>query len=190
MKRLFDSYDESARKRGTAVIPAAGFYFAISDSLVSLASPNVEARRVTIAYAIENWRMTRASRQTALSLAGGPRLAYLGGRLREVAPQVQTSNFSFPPPLGEQAVLAYHGGEVLTVPRSTRVEEVRVVMTAATFSETTFDSDEIGAAERAQSRFTIVAQVETNQGQQIATARGHDISTGSVPAAPSKWRSV
>lgn len=53
------------------------------------------------------------------------------------------------------------GRRMLTVPRHTPVEDVRIVMTASIFSQATFASDDISAAERAPSRFTVVNEIET-----------------------------
>jgi short subunit dehydrogenase-like uncharacterized protein len=176
VRHLFESYQAAATAARTAVVPAAGFYFAISDWLVCLSGAEVDSPgRVTVAYAVEDWRMTRASRETAMALSGGERLVYFEGQLRAVRAGAEVSEFSFPPPLGQQQVLAYPGGEVLTVPRHTPVEDVRVVMTASTFNQATFTSDDISAAERAHSRFTVVVDIETPSATYTRTATGRDI---------------
>jgi hypothetical protein len=93
---------------------------------MALTSAEVDSpSRVTVAYAVEDWRMTQASRKTALALSGGERLVYTGGELRAVQAVVEVSSFSFPPPLGKQQVLAIP--VALTVPRHMPAEEVKVL---------------------------------------------------------------
>jgi short subunit dehydrogenase-like uncharacterized protein len=184
MKDLADLLGGRAADSGLALVAGAGFYVGLSDCLARhLESRPGSLREVTVAYLVENWRMTRASRQTAMQLMRQPRLVYEEGRLREGPVDRPISSFWFPPPHGDQEVVAYPGGEVLTIPRHTPCEKVRVLMTTSTFDAQTFASDEIAPKERAASSFVVVVDGLRPSGPERAWVVGYDIyNVGAVTA--------
>jgi short subunit dehydrogenase-like uncharacterized protein len=176
IKDLWDTHGDRAADRGVALLPGAGFYCTLSDCLAKyLVADRGRQVEMTVAYLVEGWRMTRASRQTAMDLAGKPRLVYTAGRLTTDDPGPNASRFRFPAPHGEQAVVAYPGGEVLTIPRHVDTERVRVLMTASTFGPETFTSEGIAPEERAKSSFLVVVAASSPQGTVRAWVKGRDI---------------
>jgi hypothetical protein len=119
------------------------------------------------------------------------RLTYLHGELGQADSLAAPSRFAFPDPDGEQAVLAYHGCEVVTVPRHVSTREVEMVMTASTFDERTFASDDLAADERARSRFMVVVDADTGAETQRTNVSGSDIyRVGAMTAADVALRLV
>ena len=176
IRELRDALGPRASSASVVLVSGAGFYCALADCLVRwMGSESGPYRRITVAYLIDGWRMTPASRATAMELAQQPRLKYLGGRLGIASSSPSVSVFDFPPPHGEQQVLPYPGGEMLTIPRHTAVQEIRVLMTTRTFSQNTFTGDDIAPAERADSSFVVVVEGERIDGCDRAMATGRDI---------------
>lgn len=176
MLELRDALGPRASSASVVLVPGAGFYCALADCLVRwMGSESGLYRRITVAYLIDGWRMTPASRATAMELTRQPRLEYVGGRLGIASSSPSVSVFDFPAPHGEQQVLPYPGGEVVTIPRHTAVEDIRVLMTTRTFSQDTFTDDDIAAVERADSSFLVVVEGERIDGLDHAMATGRDI---------------
>lgn len=190
MKELGDTWGPLAERAGVALVSGAGFYFALGDCLAGRLAPGSGPfSRITVAYLVDDWRMTRASRETAMALMGQPRLVYESGRLAERSPDRLVTRFDFPSPHGEQEVIAYPGGEVLTIPAHAPVEEVRVLMTTRTFGADTFASDDVDAEHRGRSSFVIVVEAEGRLGCARVSIAGRDIyRVGAVTAVEAAMR--
>lgn len=167
---LFASWDAPARAAGIAVVPAMGFYGGLGDLLAADAAAGLEnVDRLTVAYAVDNWLLTQASRDTAAIMREGR---------GDVPPRFGT--FAYPAPIGDAPVMEdYPLPEAVSVPRHVPAREVRVVMAAATLQEILApDAPAPGAvddAARARSRFTIVADAERAGDLRRTVARGQDI---------------
>ncbi len=190
MKELAETLHAPAEEAGVALVSGAGFYFALGDCLAGLLAPaSGPFSRITVAYLVDHWRMTRASRETAMALMQQPRLVYDSGRLAEGPQGRLVTHFDFPPPHGHQEVIAYPGGEVLTIPAHVPVEGVRVLMTTRTFGPQTFASDDIDPEERAQSSFVIVVEAESQAATERVWLAGKDVyRVGAVTAGEAAIR--
>jgi short subunit dehydrogenase-like uncharacterized protein len=192
MRELAEALGARAEQAGVALLSGAGFYFAVCDCLAGLLGEDSGPfSRIQVAYLIDDWRMTRASRETAMALMRQPRLVYESGRLSEgpVAPLV--TRFDFGPPYGEQEMIAYHGGEVVTIPAHLQVDAVSVLMTKRTFGPETFSGDHIDSSERARSKFVVVVEAESEAGTQRVGLAGSDIyRVGAVTAVEAAVRLV
>jgi saccharopine dehydrogenase-like NADP-dependent oxidoreductase len=172
VRALFDTLQPAAVAQNVMVLPGMSFYGAVADMLADLVTDGrPEAGKVTVAYAVSGWRMTAASRDTALRLAGAQRLVLANGALQVVDGSKTTADYQFPAPIGRRPVLtAYPAGEVVTIPRHVATQAVEAVMTAATFQdEAVFTSHDIDASQRAGSEFTVVVEAEYG----TETRRGH-----------------
>ncbi len=175
---LFDALGGPAEEAGLAVVPGMSFYVATADLLADVVSAGMNSLdTLTVAYAINGWRMTPASRTTAVQLTIADRLGFTDGRFQLVSRDARTTSFDFPAPLGTRTVMAdYPAGDVATIPRHVPTRSVEAYMTAETFQEDgVFTSDELDAAARAGSTFTVV--VEARAGDELVTGyvRGRDI---------------
>ncbi|MEO3830160.1 saccharopine dehydrogenase NADP-binding domain-containing protein [Actinomadura sp. B10D3] len=178
VKHLFDALQGKARENGAVVIPGMSFYGALADLLADLVTAGMsQVDTVTVAYAVSGWRMTAASKKTALQLNGTDRVLYTDGVYKTGPGGGAPESFTFPPPVGTRSVLVdYPAGEIVTIPRHVGARSVRALMTTDTFTEDgVFSSENLDAAARAQSAFTIVVQATSTTGTRAAFLRGEDI---------------
>jgi short subunit dehydrogenase-like uncharacterized protein len=133
MRMLQERYDAPARAAGVALVPAMGFDYVPGDLIAHLVAQGVEPlRELVLAYATERLQPTRGTARSALGMFAAEAISYAdgawhGGRLRP-----GRRRFPFPPPLGDQPVLPYPSGEVLTVPRHVRTRRMTTLLTVAT----------------------------------------------------------
>ncbi|MGH2963788.1 MAG: hypothetical protein ACRDMH_00155 [Solirubrobacterales bacterium] len=170
----------------------------------AVASQFTEApETITVTYAIDNWLMTPGSWLTVQEFLK-PSQVFAEGEWRRAPLMVRSSVFDFGRSRGRQRVLAYPGGEIVTVPRHTGARKVAVQMTASTFASpaaarilpapivvgslaaraalriarrrlTGRLPDRVHKAERAGSSFEIVVEATDGDGARRATAQGSDI---------------
>jgi short subunit dehydrogenase-like uncharacterized protein len=130
IRRLFESFGETAERRGVAVVPAFGFDYALGDCLARLTARHVEpAREIAVAYAIDGSDVAANSLQFAAETAGGGEVFYDAGRWRPARQDIFRRMVEFPPPFGRQAVARYGAGEIVTVPRHTVTDAVLATIT-------------------------------------------------------------
>jgi len=133
MKMVFERHGAEAERRGVALVPAMGFDYAPGDCLARLVATGCEPlRELTVAYALEGLGMSRGTMRSALEMLGGEAVAYHDGQWQPAPAVVAREIFEFPAPIGRQPVARYPAGEVVTVPRHTRVRDVRTVLTTRT----------------------------------------------------------
>jgi short subunit dehydrogenase-like uncharacterized protein len=192
VKRVFDTLSAGARSAGVVVVPGMSFYGALADLLAERTVgdlPRVD--ELTVGYAIRGWRMTAASKATALALVGSERLQFTSGSLQVAPARTELASFAFPGPIGSQPVIVdYPAAEVLTIPRHVAARTVRIVMTADTFaSDTVFDSDDIDPTDRAASSFVLAVLAALPGSVRRGHLEGHDIyGTGAAVAVEAATR--
>jgi short subunit dehydrogenase-like uncharacterized protein len=177
---LSERWDDAARAAHAAVLPALGFFGGFGDLLASMAAAGVtRPRTITVAYAVDGWLLTQASRATVAAMAGR-RWVRRGGRLELATGERRYGSFCYPEPRGTQPVMEdYPLPEALSIPRHIDVPDIRIVMTASTlkdiFGPGAPAPDEVTDEQRASSRFTVVAAVSDGRSQHQAVAAGGDI---------------
>lgn len=179
VKRLFDDFQERAQRAGITMLPSVSFYGGLGDLLAGAVARGVtEIDRVTVAYHVTNWMMTHGAVETArLLFADTDRIGYADGELQYGFVEPRQAIFAFPPPVGPRPMIApVPFPEAVTVPRHTRTKAVEAQLTAATFAEEqAFTSENVDAAERAASEFTIAAQILAAHGSAAGNLRGRDL---------------
>src|SRR5919201_4311484 len=129
MQRIFERYDGAARAAEVAVMPGVGFDYVPGDLACRLAARDLEpAREVVVGYWIEGVGASRGSLHTTLEILRARPVEYRAGQWEEGGRTPARARFRFPPPIGEQRVVPFPSGEVLTVPRHTEVRAVRSVV--------------------------------------------------------------
>jgi hypothetical protein len=192
VREIFDVIGPLAEEAGVTVVPGMSCFGALADLLAERIAgglPHVET--VTVAYAVRGWRMTAASKATALGLSGSDRVLFVDGALHVGPARSDVTTFEFPDPVGIRPVLPdYPAGEVVTIPRHVATRNVRAFMTAETFaSGDVFDSDHIAPEERAGSSFLLAVRAETPDEAVTGHLSGLDIyRTGAVVAAEAAVR--
>jgi hypothetical protein len=133
----FAHHDARAREAGVVVLPAMAFFGGLGDLLATAAMGDwTSADEVCIAYALDSWRPTRGTRVTgkvSRQRRQGRRVLYTNGRMAfrtgDARPVV---DWSFPAPVGEQAVVAeFTTADSVTIPRHLETPEIRTYMTLA-----------------------------------------------------------
>jgi short subunit dehydrogenase-like uncharacterized protein len=135
IRRVFEAHDQPARQRGVALVPAAGFDYALGDCLAHLVTGAVEpAEEVVVAYALEGAGVAQSSARGAVQSDHSGEVVYRDGSWHPPPLRVQRASFRFPAPIGQRPVTRYGSGEVLTLPRHTRVRNVTALVTSSTFA--------------------------------------------------------
>ena len=135
MQRVFEHVQGPAVERDVAVVPAVGFDYVPGDLACALAARgNEPLRELVVAYAVAGLGVTRGTMHSALEMLGGDVLAYTGGTWRPAGRPELRRTFDFGGDLGEQPMVPYPGGEVVTAPRHVNTQAVRLHMTASTFA--------------------------------------------------------
>jgi short subunit dehydrogenase-like uncharacterized protein len=132
-----DRYDAPARSSGAALVPAMGFDYVPGDLLAHLTAQGVEPlRELVLAYAPRHLQPTRGTLRSALGMVAAPSVVYRDGSWRPASLRVRRTSFAFPQPVGDQPVMPYPSGELLTVPRHVRTRAVSSLITVETFAGT------------------------------------------------------
>ncbi|WCB95135.1 hypothetical protein DSM104299_03877 [Baekduia alba] len=177
---MFDGWDGRARAAGLAVVPALGFYGGLGDLLASVTARGMtDVRELTIAYAVDGWVLTHASR-AASALMAGRRRAWRDGRLSLDTDKPRYGSFAYPAPRGVQPVMEdYPLPEAVTVPRHVATPNVRLVMALATLREILGPDapapDDVTAQQRADTPFSVVVEATDVSGTRRSVATGSDI---------------
>ncbi|WP_067570317.1 saccharopine dehydrogenase NADP-binding domain-containing protein [Nocardia acidivorans] len=179
VKRLFDTFPERALRAGITMLPSVSFYGGLGDLLAGAVARDMsDIERITVAYAVHNWMMTHGAVETArLLFADTDRIGYSDGQQQYGFVEPRQAIFAFPPPVGPRPMIApVPFPEAVTVPRHTRTRAVEAQLTAATFAEDqAFTSEQVDAETRAQSEFTLTAQVLAASGSAAGHLRGRDL---------------
>lgn len=130
LAHLLETYDEQARRAGLCVVPSMGLDYALGDCLAYLCGAG-HCRELTLAYAILGHQASESSLDFATQGPRGRERVYRGGAWRPLGWELDLAHFDFPPPLGRQRMGRYGSGEVITVPRHTRVDTIRTLILAS-----------------------------------------------------------
>jgi len=190
-KWMFDVMREPAERAGVAMVTAMSFYGGMGDLLAGAVAEGMgEVERVVAAYAVRGWRLTAGAKATAeLLFAQTHRITFEDGVLRVGYVEPRNAVFPFPPPLGPRTMIApLPSSEVVTVPRHVPARRVEAQLTADTFGEEgVFDGEQVDAATRAGSEFTVAVQVIGEREGRAGRVSGRDLwrlsAVASVEAA-------
>ncbi|MBO4220853.1 saccharopine dehydrogenase NADP-binding domain-containing protein [Bradyrhizobium neotropicale] len=168
---------DTAVAANSYIIPATGFFGALPDLLATAALAAVpDAERVKIAYYLSSWRMTRGSGLAAAGLRARQFSYEQGELIRTEGPPVM-SRHSFPAPVGDVTVIDhYPAPEIILLPRHLGVQEVRAVMSAATFANSASGGEGFDGAD-----FLIEIEVAGATARKLAVATGRDIYGVTAP---------
>lgn len=135
VERLCNELHETAIAANRYIFPATGFFGALPDLLATAAVGAIpSAERVSFAYHLSSWTMTRGSALAASGLRGRQFHRSNGTLVKtEGAPVI--SRHSFPAPIGEVNVIDnYPSPEIILLPRHSSAPNVGAVMSASTFA--------------------------------------------------------
>ncbi|WP_409060971.1 saccharopine dehydrogenase NADP-binding domain-containing protein [Streptomyces sp. SYP-A7185] len=179
VKGVFDTAQAAAQRTGAVMIPSLSFYGGLGDLLAGAVADGIAGvDRIVVAYAVNGWRLTTGAKNTATHLlAETERLTFSDGSLHAGYVEPRNAVFPFPPPLGPRSMIApFPSSEVVTVPRHVPVRAVDLMLSTSAFeAEEAFDSEHIGADERARTDFTVAVQVMWEGGSAAGQLTGHDL---------------
>lgn len=135
IRGVYEHLDGPAREAGCAVIPAVGFDYLPGDLVAALAARgHSRLDELVIAYAVSGFAMSRGTMRSGMEMLSTADVEYTDGALRPAGNAPLGESFAFPDGIGEQPVMRYPGGEVVTVPRHVETREVRYRWTASSFA--------------------------------------------------------
>ncbi|HEV2999839.1 MAG TPA: saccharopine dehydrogenase NADP-binding domain-containing protein [Solirubrobacteraceae bacterium] len=135
IRRVYEHLDAPARRAGCAVIPAVGFDYLPGDLTAALAARGYGALdELAIAYAVQGFGMSRGTLRSGLEMLSSDDVDYAEGAWRPGPRMTPRETFAFPEPIGEQPVVRYPGGEIVTVPRHVSTRSIHYRWTASTFA--------------------------------------------------------
>lgn len=120
-----ERYDEPARRAGIAIAQGLAFFGGFGDLLATAAAGDfATVEEICIAIALDSWNPTPATRSTGRSNAGKRRFL-VDGKLELLSDPPPTRNWVFPPPWGEQPMVAFPSGEIIMLARHLPVRNIR-----------------------------------------------------------------
>ena len=185
----FQHYHEKARERGVTIVPAMAFYGGLGDLLATAAMGDWEkADEICVAYGLSGWVPTRGTvlaGRVSRERRGGLRIAHVDGQLKLSAEAAPISEWTFPAPVGKQAVVEeFTMADTVTIARHLDVPRIRSFMTTAAVSE--LSSGPLPSAEgqsRPPERFVVEIVVRKGSVERRAAASGQDIYATTAPLA-------
>ncbi|WP_371526024.1 saccharopine dehydrogenase NADP-binding domain-containing protein [Streptomyces sp. NBC_01283] len=179
VKGVFDTAQATAQRTGAVMIPGLSFYGGLGDLLAGAVSDGIAGiDRIVVAYAVNGWRLTTGAKNTATRLlAETERLTFGDGVLHAGYVEPRNAVFPFPPPLGPRSMIApFPSSEVVTVPRHVPARAIDLMLSTSAFEAAeAFDSEHIGAAERAETDFTVAVQAMWEGGGVAGQLTGRDL---------------
>ena len=183
-RSTFELFDAPARKRGIAVVPAAGFYGGFGDLLASCAMNGwARADRIDIAIALDSWWPTLGTRRTG-ERNTLPRVVLSDGELKPLQPSAPAS-WNFPQSFGTQDIIELPFTETVLIARHLRVGEMRNFINQTPLHDLS-DPETPGPVEadargRSSQRFIIDALVRRGNEERRIAVSGRDIYATTAP---------
>jgi short subunit dehydrogenase-like uncharacterized protein len=126
IKLVADRFDEAAKAAEVAVVPAMGFDYVPGDLLCRVVGRSMEPlEELDLAYAVAGFGATRGTLRSVLESMSGGDVVWEDGSWQPAGAGPLRARAVFPPPFGRQVVAKYPCGEVVSVPRHTRVRTIR-----------------------------------------------------------------
>jgi short subunit dehydrogenase-like uncharacterized protein len=97
IKMVFDRHAATAERAGVALVPALGFDYAPGDCIARVAAQGLEPlEEIVIAYAVEDFGMSRGTLKSALEMMKGGDLLYEDERWQPAPAGVFRASVDFP----------------------------------------------------------------------------------------------
>ena len=186
----FARFATRARERGVVLVHAMAFYGGLGDLLATAAMGDwPSADEISIAYGLDSWRPTPGTLvagQVSRQRRDGRRLVFANGQLSHATGAAPLAEWTFPPPLGRQPVIAeFTMADTVTIARHLKAPEIRSYMTVAAVKDLTGPaplaptaSDDSG---RSSQTFVVEVVVRRGSEERRAVASGRDIYAFTAP---------
>lgn len=183
-------FADRAREAGIVVVPAMAFYGGLGDLLATAAMGDwATADEISIAYGLDSWLPTAGTLlagQVSRQRRDGRRLVFGGGKLTYATGTAPAAEWTFPPPLGKQPVIAeFTMADTVTISHHIRAPEIRSYMTLAAVKDLTTPNQVAPTASdgsgRSAQTFVVEVVVRRGKEERRATASGRDIYAFTAP---------
>jgi hypothetical protein len=180
----FEAFHNAARDRDLCVVPAAGFFGAFADLLVTSAMCGFsQLDGVDIAIALDSWRPTVGTRRTGQRNTAA-RLALRDGELTQIS-QATSRTWIFPEPFGMQPMVEMPFTETVLLARHVKVREIRNFINEASLIDLRNPAtpEPVAVDERGRSSQQFFVDVAVREGgrQRRVAASGYGIYAVTAP---------
>jgi short subunit dehydrogenase-like uncharacterized protein len=189
-RRVYEECGPAAAERGVVLLTSFGFDYVPGDLAARLAAEGLDEPldEIVVAYSVSGFASSSGTRRTIGHVMTQPLVAFADGALVRSRFGATTRRVRFPS--GERGVVEWSGTEPLTVPRHTRVGAVRSYVQAPRLAAKGAALGALaapfvrlsarlgggpGQAQRAKSRFAVVAEARGSAGARRATLVGTDV---------------
>ena len=193
---IIEKYDGLARQKGCAIMPACGVEYTMTNWAAALAARDFEPLdSLWTATAIKGVKASRGTRLSLFQALAKPGLSWQNGRLAVKKAASTVRRIDFPPPFGREWTIWTPFGEMVTIPRHLKVQNMAsffrvnpvLAVTLGLFSPLLpLFSRLIGPAMaklakgpppgyREDSRWVVLAQAEGTKGQHRVTIQGRNV---------------
>jgi short subunit dehydrogenase-like uncharacterized protein len=186
---LYEGFDESAEERGVTVLPSFGLGYAVGDLAARLAAESLPEPldELDVAYGSKGLSTSPGTRRTAAGVMRQEQVVWRDGLVPSRFGKT-TRRVRFPG--GERGAVEFAGVEPLSVPRHTRVHEVRSYVAAPRVLALAGPFAALGAPlarlagsvgrppsaeQRKKWRWIAVAEARSREQGRRATLRGADV---------------
>jgi len=180
----FELYDERARARGVAIIPAAGFYGGLADLLASALVGRHAVDDMMVGIALDHWWPTKGTRITG-ERNRIPRVVVQDGSLVPMTVPATKTTWTFDSPHGMQAMEEMPFSEIITISRHLQVRNLRAYLNASSLNEVrataTSEPAAVDKHGRSAQTFAIEIIARNSAGTRRAVAQGQDIYAITAP---------
>jgi short subunit dehydrogenase-like uncharacterized protein len=176
--RLFEKFDEPARKAGIVVLPAMGFFGGLTDLMVTaLMKDWAAADAVETFIGFDSWHPTQGTRNTIGRKSVG-NLVFVGGHLTPAPSSPAQKNWHFAEPVGDQVVLELPFSETVLLSRHVKTAEHHNYLTQVAITDvldpSTPPPKAADAMGRSAQNFVVEVVVTRGDEQRCACTRGRD----------------
>lgn len=128
--RLCDQHDREASAAGVAIVPSMAFEVALADMAARIAGEKLgtAVEDLTVLYRIDRMRASHGTQKSALRVLTGKGLVVEGGQVVTHEGPPATRALTFPGEARPTTGVQIPGSEVVTVPRHTPCQRLRVYM--------------------------------------------------------------
>jgi short subunit dehydrogenase-like uncharacterized protein len=176
--KLFEKFDEPARKAGIVVLPAMGFFGGLADLMVTALMQDWDAADAVETFiGFDSWHPTQGTRNTIERKSVG-NVVFTGGHLTPAPSSPAQKNWHFAKPVGDQVVLEMPFSETVLLSRHVKTAAHHNYLTQVAITDvldpSTPPPKAADAMGRSAQNFVVEVVITRGDDQRRAFTRGRD----------------
>lgn len=196
LAHIIEKYDGLARQKGCAIIPACGLEYTMTNWAAALAAQDLEPlEKLWTATATRGIKSSQGTKLSLFQALAKPGLSWKNGRVAVKSAASTIRRIDFPPPFGPGWTIWAPFGELVTIPRHIKVQNMASFLRLNRFlalslwlfsALLSLISRLVGPViarlakgpapgYRENSRWVVMAQAEGNQGQRQVIIQGQNV---------------